>query len=830
MSTATPIRLAWALLTLLTLGLLLCPPEFSTAADEAKPKDAVQKRVDLYGDPLPPGAIARLGTLRFRHLGGAQRVAWSPDGKALVSISVSDVIQWDIATGKPTRRLDVKPPFPDLKTTGHRVTGVAFSRDGRYLAVGFEGNRVHVWNLRSGKLLGTFGEPETTWALAFGGDGKTLVAAWGSQKMEMVRWWDVEQGKEIRRAKPSVECSNFVALAPGGRMLATTDLGSVLLWDLSKGKEVRRFKAGDEVPVDALVFSPDGRTLATSSVFGSTSLWEVSSGKRMHRLPPPRASDDAAAGAFSEDGRFFAAQTERLCRVWDLRTGKELSRIPLSYHSRCIPAFSADGKLLATFTPYSPVIDLWEVKTGKPVRPRLGHRSRIDTVAFSPDGKCLAAASSAIRLWDVAKATQVRYIGSTEDSVTTLAFSPDGRFIVGGGSLHRDDQVKGPFDFCLWDVATGKEIRRFVGHTNVVTSVAFAPDGRLIASASDDRTLRLWDVATGKEVWKCKEFENFLHAVAFSPDGKILASGGEDVTLRLWDVATAKELLRIMVQRGDRIAKVRCVTFSPDGKYVACGADDEWITLWDVRTGKLHRSFAAPPARFSRFPVTALAFSPDGRTLVSAGEHQVMRLWEVLTGKERHRIGHHGWAVAFSPEARRLASGGEDTTLLIWDVAERARGGRGPATLTPAELRTCWEDLGSEDAMRGFRAIGLLRSSPSRATAFLAQQLRPLAPDRIRRLVADLDSTRFAVREKAFKELAVIGEAAEPALRQAFQGSPSLELRRRVERLLAGLVPPIPPERLRRARALEALESMNTREAKSLLEKLNQTSQQSPRR
>jgi uncharacterized protein with WD repeat len=412
--------------------------------------------------------------------------------------------------------------------------------------------------------------------------------------------------------------------------------------------------------------------------------------------------------------------------------------------------------------------------------------------------------------------------------VSTLLYSPDGRFLIGGGSFYDDAE---PCAIRMWDVATGKELRRFKGHDNDVECVAIAPDGKLLASVSSDSTVRLWTVATGKEVWKSKKFDKRPYVIAFSPDGKMLASGGEDAALRLWDVATRKELRHMMVRREEHgSAEVRCVTFSPDGKYVACGSRDGWVTVWDVRTGKAYRAFGTPLVQYSRFPVTALAFSPDGRTLVSASYDGVVRLWEMLTGKERLKIDHPAQAVAFSPDGRRLASGGDDTTVLVWDLAERARGGRGPAPLTPAQLRACWEDLVSEDATRGFRAIGLLLGSPSQATAFLAQQLRPLDPARIRALVADLDSTRFSVREKAFKELEALGEAAEPALRQALRGKPSQELRSRVERLLEGLGPPIPPARLRRLRAFEALEAMNTREAKRALEKLKHAPQESPRR
>ena len=224
--------------------------------------------------------------------------------------------------------------------------------------------------------------------------------------------------------------------------------------------------------------------------------------------------------------------------------------------------------------------------------------------------------------------------------------------------------------------------------------------------------------------------------------------------------------------------------------------------------------------------VALLVFSADGRTLASGGEDQTVRLWEVATGKERSRlVGHRGWVLsgAFSPDGRRFFSGSNDTTVLIWDVTGRvAEGGAPMENLSPRELEKLRTDLAAADASKAYRALWALAAAPRQTILLFRNQLRPVVaadPNRVARLMADLDSDLFAVRQKATKELQEMGEGALPALRKALDSQPALELRRRVEQMLERL-DELSAEQLYSLRAVEVLERISTSDARRVLEKL----------
>jgi len=250
-------------------------------------------------------------------------------------------------------------------------------------------------------------------------------------------------------------------------------------------------------------------------------------------------------------------------------------------------------------------------------------------------------------------------IGVGTHFVDSVSFSPDGKLIASGS---RDNTID------LWDVETGKEIRRLKGHGGSVYSVVFSPDGRLIASGSYDGTIKLWDVETGKEIRTLKGhsflvfFKGVVHSVSFSPDGKLIASGGSDDTIKLWDVETGKEIRTLKGHGGS----VESVAFSSDGKLIASGSRDNTIKLWDVKTGKEIRTLEG-----HKFWVNSVSFSPDGRLLASGSADKTIKLWDVETGKEIRTLeGHKFWvrAVVFSPDGRLIASGDWSGTIKLWDV------------------------------------------------------------------------------------------------------------------------------------------------------------------
>ncbi|MEG4188954.1 WD40 repeat domain-containing protein, partial [Microcoleus sp. Pol17_C1] len=237
------------------------------------------------------------------------------------------------------------------------------------------------------------------------------------------------------------------------------------------------------------------------------------------------------------------------------------------------------------------------------------------------------------------------------DGVTSVSFSPDGKTLA---SASIDKTIK------LWDVTTGKQIRTLQGHSDVVWSVSFSPDGKTLASASDDKTIKLWDVTTGKQIRTLQGHSYRVTSVSFSPDGKTLASGSIDKTIKLWDVTTGKQI-RTLQGHSD---VVWSVSFSPDGKTLASASEDKTIKLWDVTTGKQIRTLQGHSYR-----VWSVSFSPDGKTLASASGDNTIKLWDVTIGEEiRTWQSSSVMSVSFSPDGKTLASASEDKTIKLWEV------------------------------------------------------------------------------------------------------------------------------------------------------------------
>jgi RNA polymerase sigma factor (sigma-70 family) len=758
---------------------------------------------DLHGDPLPPGALARVGTVRFRHNYRSRSLVFSPGGKTLADSTAGVVNLFDVANGKAERKT--------CALGFHAPEGAAaFAADGTILAAGSgrwdaksgsASHTVELWDVTTGKVLhGFVGHQEGVTVIAFSRDVKMLASA---DLGGTIRVWEIARRKAI--CTWAGKRAHSLVFSPDGNILAAGYLDGVIgLWDMAKGQEVRQLPikpALVQIP-PAIAFSPDGKTLASGSYDKLIRIWDVAKGTAVQTLTG--STGPVSAVAFSPDGKTLASgDADSAVLLWDVGTGKKTHSLDVQNGPATALAFSPDGKTLASADRYA--VRLWDPATGREVSPRSGHQSEVNGVALSPDGTIIASASSdrTIRLSEAATGREIRRLTGHERPVFSLRFSPDGKTLV---SSAQDRTVR------VWDVSRGVQVHS-LGHEGQVAILA--PDGKTLLSISAQYLRRL-DIRTGKEISRSAGPATIGGASVCSPDGKWLALG-IDRAILVWDTATTRER-----RLTGHEAHANVVAFSPD-RLLASGSADKTIRLWDVTTGTTRHVLAGHGCW-----VTALAFSPDGRTLASGDECGSVLLWEVATGKRiRAFSGHLTWitSLAFSADGRTLVSGSQDTTAMLWDLTGWGPGRRPPALkLGTQELSGLWDELAGDTTAKAFRAIWALTAAPHDAVPLFQRHLRPVQradPQRLAQLVAALDSDRFAVRADAEKELERLGELAWPALRQSLQEKPSVEQRQRLERLLA-TAPTWSPEQLRMLRAMTVLEQINSPEAKQLLEKLAQ--------
>jgi WD40 repeat protein len=829
------------------------PAAAAPAGSPAQPKD--EPRRDRYGDPLPPGAVARLGTLRFRAPDEVVALAFAPGGQTIAVSSHAGLFLFDAASGKRVQRL------PSLKSVWGVENPLVFSPDGKRLAG--RGHQVavdrrakgvvRVWELAGERKPHDYHAEHAVW-VGWSADGEPLAVC---LEPDGLRLHELAAGrsrhfpcKDLRNPESSAYLA--CACAPAGRTLAVGDeQGVVHVWDTATGRE-RCTLRPKNASVRFLALSPDGRTLASlnrdrpAQTRDEVQLWDATTGRVLHTV----AADQQylATVAFAPDGKTLATAGWGGVRVWDVATGRERSRSRGEGSDAENIAFSPDGQTLATAERHSGAIHLWDVATGARKPEPAGHRGRPHGTTFSPDGRRVATGGSldgTIHVWDLATGASLNRIHRPGRWVRDITFSPDGRSLF---STWTDEN--------LWvcDAATGE--RRHVikledpdrpDTYQSAISMHLSDDGKTLVAFSyyyakkqpgprhEETLITGWDASTRKQLFRRRR-PGWNSWLALSADARVLAvshsEGSRDLDdvpgkgpMRLEDAATGEHLLTFPALEGQTWP----LAFAPDGRLLASnhfdwkragkdGQNPDTLRLWEIATAG--EVLALPAAGSNR-----AAFSRDGRLLAVAAPSQEILVWDLARGREQRRFKGLDAGVtwlSFSPDGRRLISGLADSTLLVWDVGpQRAAPG---VKLGAEGVAKAWADLAGADAPRAFRARGALASSPEEAIALLKGRLRRAQPadaQRLRRLLADLESDEFPVREKAQAGLEELGDLAEPALRQALANKPMLEVHRRVQRVLERLRGPVRrPEVLRSLRAVAVLEDIATPAARELLKDL----------
>jgi len=789
--------------------------------------------LDRLGDPLPEGALHRLGSNRLRHP-GADQLAISSDGQTVASIGNGRTFLWEAKTGKLLR---------ELPSNDRRSFDLAFSPDGKLLATSGSYS-VQLWNVATGQMLQRWRNepddmPSEATAIAFSHDGRILAMSIKDQ----VLLHDLSTGKPLRSMRMNEEQrAQFLAFAADRKSLTVvTDDGTICIWETATGKELRRadiFSAGE----DAMHLSADGRLLA-SAVKGQVTLTEVATGKELRTIPGDRVR-------FAPDGKTVATSKDPvkegdpgLTRLWEVATGKELGRMPwnLAYYGNAL--FSRDGKIVLSMersrtnlvdgdgkplvSKSSSRLCLLEAATGRELVPTPSNVPLTPTeLAYSADGKTLLTVESeVIRSWDIATAQEKGQTPAPERPVSPL-----------GTHVRLYNNHLQPIRLCA--AATGRQLLQ-VQPAGIAgeLGVAISPDGKTLALADRDTPIRLLPLPAGDEVYRLageqgpqRPNAGMHNQVFYSNDGQLLVHVTPGL-IQVLDAATAREVRRFSRADWSKGFGSLFAALSPDNRVLAVEVNnDEPFLLFDLATGKEFANFRKrePSSELrglddGHFSHLGCKFSPDGKMLAMPGVHrEQILIFEVRTGQWRCRAwkGHHGnfQDYAFSPDSKHLATLGSDDTVLVWDLAALIESSR------RANPEALWQELASDDGALAYDAITRLARAPGRGLPFLQARLQPVPvveARQVQRWIADLDSANFTTRQQAQEELERQGAATMDALKKALAAKPSLEPRRRLEQLIARAVQvEFTGDRLRAWRALEAIELMGTPETLRFLEKL----------
>jgi len=820
-----------SLMTILALGgiatvvhPMLPAPSANVEPPVADPRPAgrtMPARTDLLGDPLPEGALARIGTTRLRVDGVLGAIVFSNDYRWIAYGTESGVVHvCEAGTGKPLFEMETEQFKP--------ITELAFSPDGRTLAAsGFWCKEVHLIDVATQKIRHTLSntvEGQGNWArlrqgpgLAFTPDGQMLLVG---GKDGALHFWDPATATEVAALAQTDELVLSLTLTTDGRTALTSHYrGALHLWDVTKRKHLRKLAASAQQP-NFTALAPDGQTMALAASANEIQSWNIEGGLR-HRL---RLSTPVVGTGFRPDGLLQLAEGNGTITLWDVRIGATRSSftcpdISVGRRDRTTAWFESQGKrmaweILGTIRP-------WDLTTRQETPRLTAYPQGVEWAGFSADGRRLYACGSNgdLGVWDAATGRRQGAPRKIDAPWRACPQPAADRRRVAIASRHPDRNfgLVGGLVF-LWDPAKDADPVPLRDQVGPAWYAALSPDNRFLVATEATGQIRVYDAGTGKPM-RSFAGRKQEYRPTFSPDGQVLATTGAYPTIRLYHFPSGQVLRELKMP-----TSAVSLAFAPDGGSLASGHQDlpmhrdpggppgDMICLWETATGRELCRISAGHLR-----VEALCYSPDGLLLASGGFDRRIRVWEAATGQERRRyVGHRNQveSLDFAPDGLQLASASADGSALVWQVFDPA-----PAERTAAELDTLWTDL-TKDGGEAHRAIAALIAA-KRSAAFLSARLRPAEQppkEQVNQWLADLRSPQFKTREAAQIAMLRVGEMIEPALRRALEASTDPEERQRLVTIRAGIsLLERRPELLRELRAVEVLAHLGTAEARRVL-------------
>jgi WD40 repeat protein len=600
----------------------------------------------------PPGS-ALLRTLQG-HRSEVTAVAVTPNGRLVVSASDDQTLKlWDLLSGRELRTF-----------RGHaaEVNAVAITPDGQWAVSGSSDRMLKVWNLENGRELRTFtGHTAAVSAVAITPNGQWAVS--GSSDCTL-KVWELESGRLLWTLNDHPGGVSGVALTADARWAVSASWhGTLSVWDLRSGLRVRAIRTlSDGLVAVALV--PDGTRALCGSADGTLKMWDLDTGRELGRMMRHSLElDDFQEGLrnLQLEQRVSGDQLSEEDEAMD--ESLLLSQLAQSHVMRVTAvAISGDGRLAVSASD-DQTLKVWDLENGHELRALKGHATEVNTVAIVPNGQLAVSGSfdGMIKVWNLHGGKSPKRHQGHRGSVNAVAVMPDGRRAL---SAARDTNP----GIKEWSLKTLDEQATYYHEMSDVKSLAPTPHGWIVAGA-DDGTLVAWNFED--EWWEeyPRTFQGHkasISGLAVTPDGRLLISASKDKTLRVWNAETGRELRNLM----GHSAKFQAVAITPDGQFVVSGADDRTVGIWTLRTGEELRTLQGHTES-----VNAVAITPDGTKVVSGASDLTLKLWDLESGRELRTLqGHKDWisSLAMTPGGKSVVSASNDATLKVWDLESGA--------------------------------------------------------------------------------------------------------------------------------------------------------------